>query len=128
MAGIAPFERPGAGEPMAILVNGLPGAGKTTLARAVSRRIRLPLLSKDVIKEAHAGFFGAEPPDGRPQRQWNRAFGAAASETMWALLADAPGGAPDRPLPGAACRHLGSGRRRERRRVDRRAGAAFRVR
>ncbi|MBS2963806.1 AAA family ATPase [Actinocrinis puniceicyclus] len=77
----------------AILVNGLPGAGKTTLARALSRRMLLPLLSKDVIKEAHADVFGAQPADGLPQRRWNQAFGAAASETMWALLADAPGGA-----------------------------------
>lgn len=76
-----------------ILVNGLPGAGKTTLARALSRRLHLPLFSKDVIKEAHADVFGTAPPDDRPQRRWNNAFGAAANETMWALLADAPGGA-----------------------------------
>lgn len=78
---------------LAILVNGLPGAGKTTLGRALSRRTLLPLLSKDVIKEAHADIFGAEPLNGWAQRRWNAAFGAAASDTMWALLADAPGGA-----------------------------------
>ena len=78
---------------LVILVNDLPAAGKTTLARALSRRLSLPLFSKDVIKEAHADIFGAQPPDGRPQRAWNSHFGAAANATIWALLADSPGGA-----------------------------------
>ncbi|HVO45134.1 MAG TPA: AAA family ATPase [Steroidobacteraceae bacterium] len=34
-----------------ILVTGLPGTGKSTLARALSRSLRLPLLAKDSIKE-----------------------------------------------------------------------------
>jgi len=63
---------------LVVLVNGLPASGKTTLARALSRRLSLPLLSKDVIKEAHADIFGAQPPEGRPQRTWNSQFGAAA--------------------------------------------------
>lgn len=76
-----------------VLVNGLPGAGKTTLARTLSQRLRLPLFSKDTIKEVHADVLGTEPPPGWPQRRWNAALGAAASRTMWVLLADAPGGA-----------------------------------
>ena len=76
-----------------VLVNGLPGAGKTTLARTLSQHLRLPLFSKDTIKEAHADVLGTEPPSGWPQRRWNAALGAAASETMWGLLADAPEGA-----------------------------------
>jgi glucokinase len=76
-----------------VIVNGLPGAGKTTLARALSPALRLPLFSKDTIKETHADLLGSEPPPGWPQRRWNSALGAAASQTMWALLAHAPGGA-----------------------------------
>jgi len=79
--------------PPVVLVNGLPGAGKTTLARVLSQRLGLPLISKDAIKEAHVDVLGSEPPPGWAQRRWNAGFGAAASETMWVLLADAPGGA-----------------------------------
>ena len=89
-----------------ILVNGLPGAGKTTVARELSRRMMLPLLSKDVIKEATADVLGIDPTDDRSQRLWNNALGAAASETMWALLADAPGGAILESCWLANVRHL----------------------
>ena len=34
-----------------ILIGGLPGAGKSTLARELSRRLGLPMFSKDEIKE-----------------------------------------------------------------------------
>lgn len=78
---------------LVVLVNGVPAAGKSTLAPALAAALGLPLISKDVIKEAHADILGAEPPDDRPQRDWNRALGAAASETMWALLATATPGA-----------------------------------
>jgi adenylate kinase family enzyme len=76
-----------------VLVNGLPGAGKTTLARGLSRFMSLPLISKDVMKEAYSDVFGIAPKEGHARTEWSNAHGAAASETMWALAADAPGGA-----------------------------------
>ncbi|MBR7837580.1 AAA family ATPase [Actinospica durhamensis] len=76
-----------------VLVNGLPGAGKTTFARALSLRMALPLYSKDAIKEAYSDVFGIAPGEGSARDEWNLAHGAGASETMWILAADAPGGA-----------------------------------
>jgi hypothetical protein len=77
---------------LVVLVNGLPGSGKTTAARSLARHLGLPPFSKDVIKEVHADLLGTERA-GCSQRRWSGVMGAAASETMWALLADAPGGA-----------------------------------
>lgn len=75
-----------------VLVNGVSGAGKSTLARALSRALGLPLFSRDVIKETHADMLGGV--DGAR-------LGAAAGETMWALVADAPCGAVlDAPFLG----------------------------
>jgi predicted kinase len=42
-----------------ILITGLPGTGKTTLARIVAARYGLPLLAKDLIKEPLLDALGA---------------------------------------------------------------------
>ena len=34
-----------------ILVAGIPAAGKSTMAEALSERLKLPVISKDAIKE-----------------------------------------------------------------------------
>ncbi len=47
-----------------ILINGLPGSGKTTLAGALSRQLNTALLSKDQIKEALADAVGLDFPGG----------------------------------------------------------------
>ncbi|TDP94786.1 AAA family ATPase [Labedaea rhizosphaerae] len=66
-----------------ILVNGLPGAGKSTLAARLARELGCPWLSKDRIKEALADVVawpGLEP-----------SLGAVATEALWALAARVPG-------------------------------------
>lgn len=81
-----------------LLVNGLPGSGKTTLARALAAELALPLLSKDAVKETLADALAAlRPPqhddDAAAQRGWSAALGRAAGETLWTLLGDARGAA-----------------------------------
>ncbi|WP_205650453.1 AAA family ATPase [Actinoplanes solisilvae] len=65
-----------------VLVNGLPGSGKTTLAGALAEALDLPLISKDALKDAMAAAAPRVPA---------AALGRAASETMWTLAAATTG-------------------------------------
>ena len=65
-----------------ILVNGLPGSGKTTLGRQLGGVLQLPVISKDVLKEALADTAGRSVSGGR--------LGQIASDTMWQLAAAVP--------------------------------------
>jgi len=64
-----------------ILINGLPGSGKTTLAGALAWQLNSALLSKDQIKEALADAVGLEFPN----------LGATAMETVWSMAAACTG-------------------------------------
>jgi predicted kinase len=71
-----------------VLVNGLPGAGKTTLARPLAQALRTPLLSKDAVKESMAARLAS---DGIDPRSWNKALSGVAMDVIWTILADMGG-------------------------------------
>lgn len=66
-----------------MLINGLPGSGKTTLAGRLAVELGAQLLSKDGVKEALAGMPSA--PTVVHQ------LGAIAMDTLWALAGAIPG-------------------------------------
>jgi len=46
--------------PLLVIVTGPPAAGKTTIAAALRKRLGLPLIAKDTLKELLGGSFGIE--------------------------------------------------------------------
>ncbi len=62
-----------------VVVAGLPGSGKTTLARALAVELDLPLISKDTIKEA---LFDAL---GTGDLEWSKRLGRAAHLVMYGI-------------------------------------------
>jgi predicted kinase len=69
-------------EPLVVVVTGPPAAGKTTVARALSTRLRLPLIAKDTIKEALFDGLGAG------DLAWSQRLGAGTYLAMLALAED----------------------------------------
>jgi glucokinase len=72
----------------AVLVNGVPASGKTTVARAIGAHLDAPVLGLDVVKEVLFDELGHREAD----REWGRALGQASIESIWALLANFPAG------------------------------------
>ncbi len=72
---------------LAVVVGGLPGVGKTALARPLARELGLPLLSKDVVKESLGEVLGCVDHDE------SRRLGSAANELLWSMLAECARGA-----------------------------------
>lgn len=64
---------------VAILVNGLPGAGKSTLGAELAALLGCPLLSKDALVQSLTDMVGPMIP--------RQALGAIAMDTMWRLAA-----------------------------------------
>ncbi len=63
-----------------IVVTGPPASGKTTLATALSERLRLPLIAKDPIKELLYEAFGTG------DREWSRHLGRATYPLLFHFL------------------------------------------
>jgi predicted kinase len=84
-----------------VLVTGPPAAGKTTLARPLAAALGLPLVGKDLIKEALFDALGAG------DRGWSRRLGVASYEVLYAVAAALPAGVLDANFgPEAAPRLL----------------------
>lgn len=66
-----------------ILINGLPGAGKSTLSQQLGEELGVPVVSKDKLKEVLADICLGHVSSGR--------LGQIASETMWQVVASIPG-------------------------------------
>lgn len=66
---------------MFVIVNGLPGSGKSTLAAPLARRLEVPLIAKDVIKDAFLEEFGDQAVT------WSSALGRGSIAAMYALAA-----------------------------------------
>lgn len=70
----------------AILVNGIPASGKSSVARPLSQRLGLPLMTLDSVKEPLFEHFGIG------DREHNRKLGRASYAVIFRAVADWPDG------------------------------------
>ena len=66
-------------EPLLVAVTGMPSSGKTTVAEGLARRLGLPVLAKDEIKETLYDALGADDVDASAR------LGVAAYALIFAL-------------------------------------------
>ncbi|WP_217576445.1 ROK family protein [Mesorhizobium sp. GbtcB19] len=78
--------RPATGR-RAVLVNGIPASGKSTVARGISERMGWPLLALDTIKNPFLEALGGA------DREFNRTLGRASYAAIWSVVGEAPAGA-----------------------------------
>lgn len=62
-----------------IIVTGLPATGKTTLAKRLSDRLDIPLLSKDTVKEFLFDTLGSR------DREWSRSLGRISNDFLYVV-------------------------------------------
>lgn len=68
----------------AILVNGPPASGKTSVAEGLQAHFRLPILARDAVQEALYDVIGSG------DREYNRLLGRAGMEVIWRMLQHFP--------------------------------------
>jgi glucokinase len=71
-------------ERKAILVNGPPASGKTTVAETLADCFHLPILARDAVQEALYDTIGSG------DREYNRTLGRAGMAVIWALISHFP--------------------------------------
>lgn len=77
-----------------ILITGLPGTGKSTLARVLARHYAIPLICKDAIKEPLFDTLGM------PDREGTRRLSNASFAVMFSVLRDCAAAGSDVILEG----------------------------
>jgi len=70
----------------AVLVNGVPASGKSTVSRGIAERTGWPLLTLDTVKDPFLTQLGGA------DREFNRTLGKASYHAIWSLVRDAPAG------------------------------------
>ncbi len=71
-------------QPQCLIITGRPGAGKTTLASQLSKIVRMPLISRDEIKEGYVRTF--DRPHNELPSETNRIVTDLFFETARSLL------------------------------------------
>ncbi|MEI9420070.1 ROK family protein [Mesorhizobium sp. Cs1299R1N1] len=84
-ASTSPSVQPGRAR-RAVLVNGIPASGKSTVSRGIADRIGWPLLALDTVKNPFLEVLGGA------DREFNRTLGRASYQAIWSLVGDAPAG------------------------------------
>ncbi|TPM06334.1 MULTISPECIES: ROK family protein [unclassified Mesorhizobium] len=70
----------------AVLVNGIPASGKSTVSRGIADRMGWPLLALDTIKNPFLEVLGGG------DRAFNRTLGRASYQAIWSVVGEAPAG------------------------------------
>ncbi|MEW6631275.1 MAG: ROK family protein [Pseudomonadota bacterium] len=76
-----------AGGRRAVLVNGIPASGKSTVARFISQHMGWPQLALDTVKNPFLEALGGA------DREFNRTLGRASYAAIWSIVGEAPAGA-----------------------------------